>query len=49
MQETLFRFLGREDPLQKGKATPSIILAWRIPMDKDVWLAAFHGIAKSRT
>ena len=22
---------GREDPLEKGKATPSIILAWRIP------------------
>ena len=23
--------LGREDPLEKGKATHSTILAWRIP------------------
>ena len=25
------RFLGWEDPLEKGKATHSSILAWRIP------------------
>ena len=31
MQETLARFLGWEDPLEKGKATHSSILAWRIP------------------
>ena len=31
MQETLVRFPGREDPLEKGKATHSGILAWRIP------------------
>ena len=31
MQETLVRFLGREDPLERGKATHSSILAWRIP------------------
>ena len=31
MQETLVRFLGWEDPLEKGKATHSSILAWRIP------------------
>ena len=31
MQETLVRFLGQADPLEKGKATPSSILAWRIP------------------
>ena len=31
MQETLVQFLGQEDPLEKGKATDSIILAWRIP------------------
>ena len=29
--ETWVRSLGREDPLQKGKATHSSILAWRIP------------------
>ena len=31
MQETLVGFLGWEDPVEKGKATPSSILAWRIP------------------
>ena len=30
MQETLVRFLGPEDPLEKGKTTNSSILAWRI-------------------
>ena len=28
MRETWVRFLGREDPLEKGKATHSSILAW---------------------
>ena len=31
MQETLVQSLGWEDPLEKGKATHSSILAWRIP------------------
>ena len=31
MQETWVRFLCREDPLEKGKATHSSILAWRVP------------------
>ena len=31
MRETWVRFLGWEDPLEKGKATHSSILAWRIP------------------
>ena len=30
MQETWVRSLGWEDPLEKGKATYSNILAWRI-------------------
>ena len=30
-QETTVRFLGWEDPMEKGKATYSSILAWRIP------------------
>ena len=29
--ETWVQSLGWEDPLEKGKATPSSILAWRIP------------------
>ena len=31
MPETWVRSLGWEDPLEKGKATHSSILAWRIP------------------
>ena len=31
MWETWIRSLGWEDPLEKGKATHSSILAWRIP------------------
>ena len=31
MWETLVRSLGWEDPLEKGKAPHSSILAWRIP------------------
>ena len=32
MQETPVQFLGWEDPLEKGKANHSSILAWRIPL-----------------
>ena len=31
IEETTVRFLGQEDPLEKGKATHSSFLAWRIP------------------
>ena len=31
MQETWVQSLGWEDPLEKGKANHSSILAWRIP------------------
>ena len=31
MQETWVQCLGWEDPLEKGTATRSCILAWRIP------------------
>ena len=31
MRETWVQSLGREDPLEKEKATHSSILAWRIP------------------
>ena len=31
MWETPFYFLGQEDLLEKGKATHSRVLAWRIP------------------
>ena len=35
MRETLVRSLDWEDPLEKGKATHSSILAWRIPGESD--------------
>ena len=34
-QETQVRFLGRQDPLEKGMATHSSILAWRIPWTEE--------------
>ena len=37
MQETLVRSLGWEDPMEKGKATHSSILAWRIPWTDSPW------------
>ena len=30
-QETQFQSLSQEDPLEKGMATQSTILAWRMP------------------
>ena len=30
MQETRVQSLGQEDPLEKGMATPSHVLAWKI-------------------
>ena len=35
MQETRVRSLGREDALEKGIATHSSILAWRIPWTEE--------------
>ena len=42
MWETWVLSLSWEDPLEKGKATHSSILAWRSP-----W--TIHGVTKSRT
>ena len=35
MRETWVQSLGREDPLEKGKAAHSRILAWRIPWTEE--------------
>ena len=35
MQDTQILSLGREDPLEKGMATHSSILAWRIPWTEE--------------
>ena len=44
IRKTWVRSRSWEDPLEKGKATHSSILAWRIP-----WIGEFqvHGVAKS--
>ena len=39
VQETQVRSLGKEDPLEKGMATHSSILAWRIP-----WMEESSGL-----
>ena len=48
-QETQVRSLRWEDPLEKGMATHSSILAWRIPMDRGALQATVHGVVKSGT
>ena len=35
MQETWVLFLDQEDPLEKGMATHSSVLAWRIPWTEE--------------
>ena len=47
MQETQVLSLGREDPLEKGMATHSSILAWRISWTEQPGGAIVHGVAKS--
>ena len=39
MQETWVQSLDQEDPLEKGMATPSSILVWRIP-----WIEESGGL-----
>ena len=47
MQETWVRSLGWADPLEKGTATHSSILTWKIPYG-GAWQVTVHGVAKSR-
>ena len=47
MRETWVWSLGQEDPLEKGMATHSSILAWRIPW-REAWRATVHGVAKGQ-
>ena len=49
LQEMQIQSLGQEDPLEKGIATHSSILAWRIPMDRGAWQATVHGVAQHQT
>ena len=45
MWETWVRSLGWKDPLEKGKATHSSILAWRIPWT--VWSLGLQRVGQS--
>ena len=52
MQETGIRFLGREDPLEKGVATHSSILDWEIPCIEEpggLQSIEVHGVAQRQT
>ena len=50
MQETQVRSLSQEDTLEKGMATHSSILAWRIQwIGRGTWQATVHGVTKSQT
>ena len=41
--------LDQEDPLEKGMATHSSILAWRIPKDRGAWEVTVHWATESDT
>ena len=47
MQETMVQSLGREDPLEKGMATHSSILAWRIPWMEEPGGLQYWGCKES--
>ena len=49
MQETWVRSRGQEDPLEKGVATHSSILAWRIPWTEEPGGLQSMGVAESDT
>ena len=48
MQETQFPSLGQEDPLEKGTATHSSILFWRIPWTVEPGGLQFLGLQRVR-
>ena len=50
MQETQVQPLGQEGPLEKGIATHSSSLAWRVPWTEELGgLHTVHGVTKSQT
>ena len=48
MQKIQVRSLGQEDPLEKGMATHSSILAWRIPWREDLGGLQNMGLQRTR-
>ena len=49
MWETQVQFLGWEDPLEKGTATNTSILNWKIPWTEELGWATVLGVTKSWT
>ena len=47
--QTWVLFLGREDPLEKGKDNPLWYSCLENPMDRRAWWVTVHGVTKSRT
>ena len=47
VQETWVQSLGREDPLEKGMATQSNILTWRIPWTEELGGLQSMGLKES--
>ena len=49
-RENWVRSLDWEEPLEKGTATHSSVLAWRILWTEEpAWWATVHGVTKSQT
>ena len=48
IQDTQVQSLGQEDPLEKGTATHSSILAWRIPKTEEPARLQTMGLQKVR-
>ena len=46
IQETGVQSLGQEDPPEKGMATHSSIVAWRIPWSEEPGGLIVHGVTK---
>ena len=49
MWMTSVQSLGWEDPLEKGMATHSSTLAWRIPWTEEPGRLLVHGVTESQT
>ena len=51
VQDTWILSLDLKDPLEKGMAIHSSILAWRIPggMNRGAWQTTVCGVAKGQT
>ena len=49
VQAIRFRFLSREDPLEKAMATHSSVLAWEIPWTEEIGGLQSMGLQNSQT